>query len=561
MKRIWAFLLTAVLLLSMTFSCTVSAADLPQITLSDASGKPGDTVSLTISTDKTLNNIVGMRFKLAYDTSQLKFENKSAKILQSSIDPGLTNKGISKNGMVYFTYTGDITSPVKVVSGGIVSLDFTVIASDSEYCEVTLTVEELYADRLENVEIADKTHTARITVSQSTVGAVIAAIDGIGTVTYPDSYDVLTAARSAYNSLTRSEKLAVTNLDKLIAAEQEYLRQKTAAETAENAAAADRWRNGNAAVLSKQAAYSGENALTLNDREAVTAAINSYNSQAPAVRALLNNEINYLNKLKKYFAVLESIAQAQETIKSFDDNYGLFYGFTADTVSSDELTGLGYAVEMINNIYATFSDIPDWLKENFESKANLIKSLYEKARQISMYENSDATKAYNSYMDSYGSWIAKTDSQVTRDDILDLSLAIQAYELLSDDAKKLVGEELYKHLQSLKEYAENIEEDTEEGEDTDSGIDYIGQLEDGDTDSDPDEEPDLIQSDTAAQKDAARTLVRVSTKGISVIVWVLLISFGFLLILLAAMFVSQYFLNKRLKNFREGGASDGEVLA
>ncbi len=152
-------------------------------------------------------------------------------------------------------------------------------------------------------------------------------------------------------------------------------------------------------------------------------------------------------------------------------------------------------------------------------------------------------------------------SQVTRDDILDLSLAIQAYELLSDDAKKLVGEELYKHLQSLKEYAENIEEDTEEGEDTDSEIDYIGQLEDGDTDSDPDEEPDLIQSDTAAQKDAARTLVRVSTKGISVIVWVLLISFGFLLILLAAMFVSQYFLNKRLKNFREGGASDGEVLA
>ena len=116
----------------------------------------GSKVTLAVSIDATVYNVSGLMFYLKYDTAKVAFENKSIKILQNSVKPEDVNKGNAKNGKIYFTYVGSVSSPVVIKKGNIASFEFTVL-SEAEQIPIELCIEDFYNKKLKQIEVSSKT--------------------------------------------------------------------------------------------------------------------------------------------------------------------------------------------------------------------------------------------------------------------------------------------------------------------------------------------------------------------------------------------------------------------
>lgn len=528
----------ALAVLAICFILPVSAEGEPAFSVSQAVAVSGSAATVTVSVDTAVYDVSGLRFYLAYDPEKIVFENKSTKIFQPDISKAETNKGNAENGKIYFTYVGSVSSPIKIKAGKIASFDFTVVTSETGTVPIELVIEDFYNKKLKQIEISSKRVSGAIQVTAGAVSETEALISAIGTVSYPQSNEAILAARRAYNRLTAAEKKAVRNADVLAAAEAQYSKLKIEYENAAAKAAADAFRQEYAQILSKKTAYEGDGALTLADKDAIEKAIESYNSLASAARIRLNDEINHLNALKNYLPILESIAQAEDTWKIFNENYSYYYGLTVDNVTTGDLMGLGQAKQLIENMKSTFDDISDWVEKKTGATYIHIKALYDRALELNMYENAESTKQYLSFMDEYGKWLTVNKSDVTKEDEVTLSLAKQAYELVSDEAKALIGENFYKHICELLDAAKGMDYETdtvtETVTETVTDTVYVDRIK------------NAASSDTADAK-SGKTLVRVSLDKANNILWILLISLGTLLIILAAASAMQIVLRRKFK--------------
>ena len=124
--------------------------------------------------------------------------------------------------VTYNNYPGGI-NVIKAKADGSEATQETLYTPDSDYqqycvCSVIADADGnlYYKNDSGNVFAIGMTQDAR---DQLAAQAVIALIDGIGEVT-ADSYDVVTAAREAYNALTEAQQALVTNYDVLTAAEE-----------------------------------------------------------------------------------------------------------------------------------------------------------------------------------------------------------------------------------------------------------------------------------------------------------------------------------------------------
>ena len=510
------------------------------VTQTDISGSK---VTLTVSVDTTVYNVSGLMFYLKYDTDKVAFENKSIKILQSSIKAEDVNKGNAKNGKIYFTYVGSVSSPVAIKKGNIASFEFTVLSAEAEQIPIELCIEDFYNKKLKQIEVSSKTVQGFIQSDGNAAAKVINLINQIGNVTYPDSNAKILAARKAYNQLSAAEKQAVSNADVLNEAEAVYNRLRIEALNADAKAKAQEFKEKHSEILSKKPAYEGDGALTLSDEALITAAQDDYNSYPASVKAMLNKEINYLYKLKKYFSILESIEQAKDTLKAFNENFAYYLETDINSITSSDLTGLGQAKQMLDNMASTFEDIGEWVEKNTGRIREIINKMYEKALFLSEYENADSTKEYLSFMDEYGKWLTAAENDITKDDQLSLGLAKQAYELMSKEAQALAGEKFYKHIVALFEKASSLDWASE----PDGGSDVVI---DGGTDTviKTVTKNIYLNSDKAKDGDGSQSnkvLLNFIRSKKSNAVLILLVSLGSLMIILALAVVSQVILCKK----------------
>lgn len=145
-----------------------------------------------------------------------------------------------------------------------------------------------------------KNDAAQAAADKAAADAVIAKIDAIGTVTLEDEATI-TAARTAYDTLTNGQKALVTNYETLTTAETKLAELKeAAAQAAADKAAAD-------AVIEKINAIG---TVTLEDEAAIAAARAAYNALTDAQKALVTN-YETLTAAEAELAVLkEAAAQA-----------------------------------------------------------------------------------------------------------------------------------------------------------------------------------------------------------------------------------------------------------
>ncbi len=157
---------------------------------------------------------------------------------------------------------------------------------------------------------------AQAAADQAAAEAVKAKIDAIGTVTL-DSKAAITAARTAYDALTDTQKALVGNFETLTKAEAALIKlQEAAAQAAADQAAAD-------AVKAKIGAIG---TVTLDSKTAITAARTAYDALTDAQKALVSN-YKTLTKAEKALNKLEK-ADPSNPVTGDEMNLVLFGSLT-----------------------------------------------------------------------------------------------------------------------------------------------------------------------------------------------------------------------------------------
>ena len=185
---------------------------------------------------------------------------------------------------------------------GEVSLESRLLIEDARASYDALTKEQKeLVKQLDTLEAAEKKYQElkeqadKEEIDKAEAASVDKLIETIGEVTL-DSGEAIEAARAAYNALTDEQKVLVTGLDAMKAAESKYQELKDAADK-EAAAEVDR--------LIK--AVGDE--ITLDSREAIEAARAAYNALTDSQKALVKN----LDSLIKAESVYDAITEKQET--------------------------------------------------------------------------------------------------------------------------------------------------------------------------------------------------------------------------------------------------------
>ena len=185
---------------------------------------------------------------------------------------------------------------------GEVSLESRLLIEDARASYDALTKEQKeLVKQLDTLEAAEKKYQElkeqadKEEIDKAEAASVDKLIETIGEVTL-DSGETIEAARAAYNALTDEQKVLVTGLDVLKAAESKYQELKDAADK-EAAAEVDRLIE----VVGDE--------ITLDSGEAIEAARAAYNALTDSQKALVKN----LDSLIKAESVYDAITEKQET--------------------------------------------------------------------------------------------------------------------------------------------------------------------------------------------------------------------------------------------------------
>ncbi len=277
------------------------------------------------------------------------------------------------------------------------------------------------------------------------VEALIEALPAVEDLTL-DDMDTVEAARDAYEALTPSQQVLVTNLDKLAAAE---TRIAELVADQEAAAAADEFRGMCAYALGLST-----ETVTMNDRDAVEAALIIYENLPEAVQAKLADEKELLDSLLAWIVQLEEEA-------------------AADQAAAEEVEELIEALPAVEDLTLDDMDDVEIARDAYEALTpsqqllvtNLDKLVAAETRMAELVADQEATDAANSFRETHEEVLDLTPETVSTDDRNKVETALAAFENLPEavqaklaDEKELLDSLLARIGQIDQAAAEEVEE-------------------------------------------------------------------------------------------------------
>ena len=253
-----------------------------------------------------------------------------------------------------------------------------IVAARSAYDGLTEEQKNMIDENALPTLVAAEERLAELKGNKAAADAVVAKIDEIGTVSYPDSGEAISAARDAYDALTNNEQRSfVTNYDALVDAEQAYEDQKVdGANTAKSLIEAigtvedseeckgkiEAARNAYDALTEEQKALVGPEAkAALEEAEAEYKSLHDQN-QADAVEALIS-AAEHVECSPEFKAKMEAAREAYDSLsddqKELVENYSILtqvetvYGHIDQAVTKiDDIGTVTYSAESYEKIEA-----------------------------------------------------------------------------------------------------------------------------------------------------------------------------------------------------------------
>ena len=421
----------------------------------------GNDLEITCSVNKA-PHIGGFVMKMTFDKDVFRYVENSYSAKQSKLKDADLNYN-AKNGcltVIWETQANKgLTTAGKLFS---VKIKASTVLNSSEY-EFGFKVTECYTDEAvpKNIRISSNGGKA-VPSTEQKVQELIDKINSISPVTYSDEcLAKIAVCEQLYKELTASERRQVTNYQDLLNFRAEYNKlAKQALEDSEKAAA-EAYRTKYSSVLNKTV-----DQLVLSDKEDVEAAIAAWEAlPTNAQKALLINEKNHLNKLKKRIDELvkadedgkkqeemerELREEAMRYKEAFDAKWEQILSLTPDTVTFDYAEVLSIASSEAD----TYCKMNSYCNEYLKDEMNLISSLIN---AIGGGESEDTSGiSLSTFLKNYGYLSALKESDVTLSDAQDIKLAYQFLQMLSPESLSKV-EKLSNHISLLFKAVEALE--------------------------------------------------------------------------------------------------------
>jgi hypothetical protein len=211
---------------------------------------------------------------------------------------------------------------------------------------------------------------------------------------------------------------------------------KAAAASAADNAAADAWKTDEetAVVLGETVST-----VTVDDEEAIDAAISAYNALSDAQKALLTTEKAKLDSLKTRIDQLKTEAAAEEANLEVandwktDEATAAVLGETVSTVTVDDEEAIDAAIAA----YDALSDAQKALLTTEKAKLNSLKTRIEQLKTDAETAAANLAAA-NTWKTTHTGILAKTTGTVALGDETALNAALVAYDELGEAVKALV---------------------------------------------------------------------------------------------------------------------------
>lgn len=549
MKKLITSLLTLCLLMNLLLpSMTAAAAEKPSFRL--RAEKNGETVTVTVSLNGDVENAGGLHLSLSYDESVFSYTAGSRKLLLSALSTLNLNRDTAASGVIHFT--GDATTGF-AVKGDIVSYQFNILSAQAGEKTFSLKVKEFYYSdaALSGVKLASTKASATITLADDRVQNVTELIDGIGTVTL-ESEAKIQAARAAYNALSIQQKRQVKNLETLTNAEARLTALQAEAGKSSEEKQAAAFRKKYEGILAKTT-----QTLALEDEQSIQAALLELGNQELSVRAILNPERNYLKRLETRITELKKLAadalaeealkkEAQEMAESFKKQWKSFLELDVSKVTDAYLEALTQAIGTADSNALVNSWFMDYVQVEYDHLLALKAAIADSVKN----ESSDA--AADRFISNFSYLLTMKPEDVTRAEETDVRAALIVYEMLSDEAKKLIGSDTNAKLTELLALIEAL---PTEGTNGSGSMNASG-------------ETQIIYKDRVIYQTVAgdegqsagkegKSLVQIATQGIPVMVWWLLLTL-FITVLLSGLAAGMLaFVRKKNRNYTEKGDEVG----
>lgn len=329
--------------------------------------------------------------------------------------------------------------------------------------------------------VACENKIAQLEADQSAANAVIAKINAIPSTINSNARDEISAARTAYNALTSSQKSLVTNLKRLTDAEaalQQYDAQQADKAAAENVEALIRAipstidSNAKDEIQAARAAY---NALTsvqkgyvsnysrLTDAENALKTYEEQQAQIAADKAAANTVVAKINAIPTNLTLddkddVNAARTAYNALTSAQKGYVTNYSkltSAEERIAALEEEAAEQAV--VNAVIATINDIPDNLTLNDKAKVSAARNAYngltnaqkEKVVNYSDLTDAEATiaaleaqenanKADKEAADAVIAKINALPDEITLNDKTVVDVSRTAYDALTQKQKDLV---------------------------------------------------------------------------------------------------------------------------
>lgn len=190
MKKVFALILTMLLVLSMLSTATVFAQSSPTVIVDNAKASVGDTVKITVSV-KNNPGIMGMQLKFGYDSNALKFEGATEAdfkgltygpttknpFISTWLEPLITENNTSDGTFIILEFTVLDTAPngkseitVSYNADDVFNIDFDNVAFEIEngYVDIINSNSNQQQDSSKSNASSGQTNSSQITSSQET---------------------------------------------------------------------------------------------------------------------------------------------------------------------------------------------------------------------------------------------------------------------------------------------------------------------------------------------------------------------------------------------------------
>lgn len=476
--RVITFSMILSVILSSVVLCTASANSI-NIIADNQKVYSGEQISIPIilnSSDGSDIEIMGLSLKVTYDSSKISFKRGNIVFGNSEMaNNTAVNVLTDKVNIAYYSTDNSVV----IASGSkLLTLVFDTQIDQSATIDVKIKTEQLYRGVKSSGGVSLKKYTVspvekNVKVSVQSpdslpeqVKRVVSLINDIGTVKYNDeSLKKISAAAERYLALTTTNKKLVYNYNVLLDAQKEYERQKRLSEDSKLQKKIDefeeKWKN----VLSLT-----PETVKISDTDEVTKCYESFKGLDADVKGAIFQYNTLLTDLIKQINVLEDKKKADKQIKEmkeeakkyadkFKKEYKQWYTLKLDDVVAEHYEGLADAL----NVLEQLEGFNSYVSELLSNEKTIIKNNLTRAEKLKSQSDDPADKAVvdaNTFKRNYLYLLNMKSADVTRSDLKDLSVAMEVYNYLSNEAKAMLSEE-YAKLTELYNKANSLPEDAQ----------------------------------------------------------------------------------------------------